>query len=198
MPTIGLTGNFGMGKTSVLALFKKSGAYTFNIDKFVHEILNKPETIKKIARALGKNVLKKRRTRVSINKIRTAKIVFDNTGKRKALEAIIHPQVLKIMKTTESGILKRDPAALIVFEVPLLFEAGYEKYFDKTIVVYCNKDTAIDRLVKKGFSKDEALKRIRAQLPITKKKKLADFVINNNYDLSDTESRVSRIFHKLK
>ena len=198
MPTIGLTGNFGMGKTAVLQLFNKSGAYTFNIDKFVHEILKRPGTIRKIAKALGKDVLTKKTTTISINKARVAKIIFDDAGKRKALEQIIHPQVLKIIKTTESGILKRDPFALIIFEVPLLFEAGYKKHFDKTIVVYCNKDTAINRLVKKGFSKDEAQKRLHAQLPITRKKKLADFAINNNYDISGTEKQVERILYKLK
>lgn len=198
MPTIGLTGNFGMGKTAVLHLFRKSGAYTFDIDKFVHEILKKPETIRIIAQALGKDVLTKKITKISINKTRVAKIIFDDAGKRKVLEQIVHPQVLKIMKTTESGILKRDHSALIVFEVPLLFEAGYEKHFDKTIVVYCNKDTAINRVIKKGFSKDEAHKRLRAQMPITRKKKLADFLINNNYDISGTEKRVKRILYKLK
>jgi len=198
MPTIGLTGNFGMGKTAVLHLFRKLGAYTFNIDKYVHEILKKPDTVRIIVQALGKDVLTKKTTKISINKTRVAKIIFDDAGKRKALEQIVHPQVLKIIKTTESGILKRDPFALIIFEVPLLFEAGYAKHFDKTIVVYCNKNTAINRLVKKGFSKDEAQKRLRAQLPITKKKKLADFAINNNYDISGTEKQVERILYKLK
>jgi dephospho-CoA kinase len=198
MTTIGLTGNFGMGKTAVLRLFRKSGAYAFNIDKFVHEILRRPEIVRKIAHTLGKDVLTKNITKISINKSRVAEIIFDDAGKRKALEQIVHPQVMKIVKTTESGILKRDPSALIVFEVPLLFEAGYEKHFDKTIVVYCNKNTAINRLVKKGFSKDEAQKRLRAQLPITRKKKLADFVVNNNYDMSGTEKQVKRILYKLE
>ncbi|MBI5099622.1 MAG: dephospho-CoA kinase [Nitrospirae bacterium] len=198
MPTIGLTGNFGMGKTTVLALFRKSGAYTFNIDKFVKEILQEPETIKKIAHSLGKNVLIKSPTKLSINKARVAKIIFNDSDKRKTLEKIIHPQVLKIIKATRSEILKKNPSALIIFEIPLLFEAGYEKYFDKIIVVCCNMNNAISRLVKKGFSLDEAYKRLRAQMPITKKKKLADFVITNNYDIENTGKQVRRIFENLK
>jgi len=197
MPTIGLTGNFGMGKTTVLALFRKSGAYTFNIDKFVHDILLEPETIKKISYALGEDILIKN-TKLSINKARVARLIFNDSDKRKTLEKIIHPQVLKIIKATRSEILKKNPSALIIFEIPLLFEAGYEKYFDKTIVIYCNRNTAISRLVKKGFSLDEAYKRLRAQMPITKKKKLADFVITNNYDIENTEKQVRRIFEKLK
>jgi dephospho-CoA kinase len=197
MPTIGLTGNFGMGKTSVLSLFKKSGAYTFNIDEFVHQILNRPETIRKIARALGDNILI-RGPKLSINKTRVAKLIFNDSEKRKAVEKIIHPQVLKFVKSTRSRILKIDPSALIIFEIPLLFEAGYENFFDKTVVVYCNKKTAIDRLIAKGFSRDEILKRMRAQMPITKKKKLADFVINNNGDISNTERQVRNVFKKLQ
>jgi dephospho-CoA kinase len=197
MPTIGLTGNFGMGKTSVLSLLKKSGADTFNIDKFVHQILNRPETIRKIARALGDDILI-RSPKLSINKTRVAKLIFNDSEKRKAVEKIIHPQVLKFVKSTRSRILKKDPSALIIFEIPLLFEAGYENFFDKTVVVYCNINTAIDRLIAKGFSKDEILKRIHTQMPITKKKKLADFVINNNGDISNTERQIRRFLHKQK
>jgi len=197
MPTIGLTGNFGMGKTTVLALFRKSGAFTFNIDKFVHDILKEPQMIKKISYALGEDILIKN-TKLSINKARVAKIIFNDVDKRKLLEKIIHPRVLKIIKATRSEILKKNPSALIIFEIPLLFEAGYEKYFDKTLVVYCNRKTAMNRLVKKGFSKDEALKRLRVQMPITRKKKLADFVITNNYDIENTEKQVRRILEKIK
>jgi dephospho-CoA kinase len=197
MPTIGLTGNFGMGKTTVLSLFKKSGAYTFNIDEFVHQILNRPEIIRKIARALGADILT-RSPKLSINKARVAKLIFNDSEKRKALEKIIHPQVLRIIKATRSKILKEHHYALIIFEVPLLFEAGYENFFDKTVVVYSSKSKAINRLVAKGFSKDEILKRTRAQMPITKKKELADFVIDNNYDISDTEKQVRNVFKKLQ
>jgi len=195
MPTIGLTGNFGMGKTTVLSLFKKSGAYTFNIDKFVHEILNRPEIIKKIARKLGNDILASG-ARLSINKRLVAQLVFNDAEKRKALEKIIHPQVLKIIKSTRSKILKKHRTALLVFEVPLLYEAGYKNFFDRIVVVYSSKKMAISRLVAKGFSKDEILKRMRAQMPITTKKKLADFVINNNYNISDTARQVKRILHK--
>lgn len=186
-----------MGKTTVLSLFKKSGAYTFNIDEFVHQILNRPETIRKISRALGDDILI-RAPKLSINKTRVAKLIFNDPAKRKAVEKIIHPQVLKIIKAARSNILKKSPSALIIFEVPLLFEAGYEKFFDKTVVVYCNKNNAINRLIEKGFSKDEILRRMRAQMPITKKKELADFAINNNYDINDTEKQIKRILHKQK
>ncbi len=197
MPTIGITGNFGMGKTTVLTMFRVLGAYTFNIDAFVHEILKKPQTIKKIARALGEEVLIKRSKKTSISKTRVADIIFSDPEKRKAVEGIIHPQVLKIMRTSALRISKGDPSAVIVFEVPLLFEAGYENYFDQTIVVRCKRGVAMRRLISKGFTEADASRRLHAQIPITKKVKRADFVIDNSFDMLRTKKQAKRIFERI-
>ncbi len=197
MPIIGLTGNFGMGKSTVLKLFNRLGALTYNVDDFVHHILADPKTIKRIVRALGSGVLFKTSKDIALDKKRIADIIFDDPLKRKAVEKIIHPEVLKEIKAVGSKILRKDPAALIIFEVPLLFEAGYEYFFNQTIVVYCKRDTAIDRLVKKGFSRDNAVKRMRSQMPITEKKKLADILINNNDGIKRTGARVKKVFDRL-
>ncbi|GBE41590.1 MAG TPA: dephospho-CoA kinase [Nitrospirae bacterium] len=194
MPTIGLTGNFGMGKSAVLKMFGKMGAFTYDIDSFVHSILKRPAIIKSIVNALGKSVISKR----SLNKKRMAGLIFNDPEKRRALEKIIHPEVLKLLKQAEAKILKKDPKAIIVFEVPLLFEAGYEKHFDKTVVVYTNRKNAIKRLVRKGISKNESFSRMRAQMPISIKLKRSDYSINNNYSLKRTEKRVKRILFDLK
>ncbi len=197
MPVVALTGNFGTGKTTVLQQFSNLGAYTFNIDKFVHDILRRPEVIQQISELLGSSVLKKSPTGNTLDKKRVADIIFNDPDKRKAAEGIIHPEVLKTVKQTESDILKKDPTALLVFEVPLLFEAGYDKFFDTTIVVYCKRETAINRLEKKGFSRDEALRRIRVQMPLTRKKKLADYIIDNNDGIQTTEKKVRKILRKI-
>ncbi len=186
-----------MGKSTVLHLFNELGAFTYDVDDFVHNILENPETIERIAKALGRNVLAGSPGNISINKKRAADIIFNDPRKRSAVEKIIHPEVLKKIKLIESGMLHKAPPALIMFEVPLLFEAGYEKVFDRIIVVYCNRDTAIKRLAGKGFSRDEAMKRIRAQMPVSAKKKLADFVINNNDDPEKTRLQVMEIYDKL-
>lgn len=197
MPKIGLTGNFGMGKTTVLEMFNNMGAYTVNIDDLVHDILKKQSVVKKIVQTCGDDILTNNSKKLSINKKRMAQAIFDNTEKRKAVEQIIHPEVLNSMGKIEAKLVRKDPLSIIVFEVPLLFEAGYKKHFDKTIVVYTKQNTAIRRLIKKGFSKDEALKRLKAQMPITKKKKMSDFSIDNDGDLGITEKKVNRIFNKI-
>jgi dephospho-CoA kinase len=198
MPTIALTGNFGMGKTAVLHVFSRLGACTVNIDDLVHTILDKPATVKKISRLLGSGVLSKRAGALSINKKRTAAIIFNDSEKREALEQVIHPLVLKEIKRINASIARQKPDAVIVFEVPLLFEAGYERYFDRTITVHATRKTALRRLSRKGFSKDESLKRIKAQMPISKKKRMADFSIDNNDSIEKTENRVKRVFRRIQ
>jgi dephospho-CoA kinase len=197
MPTIGLTGNFGMGKSTVLGFFNTCGAYTYSADDIVHTILEKQAIIKKIADVLGKDVVLSGSGKGPLNKTRVANIIFEDTQKRYAVEKIIHPEVLKVMKRTISDISHENPEAAIIFEVPLLFESGYDTYFNKTIVVYCNRDIAIKRLARKGFSKDDVIKRTGAQMAITKKKKLADYVINNNDTIEKTKMRVKSIYDKL-
>ena len=196
MISVGLTGNFGMGKTTVLKLFGKLGAFTFNIDSFVHEILEMPETVAMIVGVLGKDVLKGPKKN-SLDKKRVADIIFSSHKKRKAVEDIIHPPVFRKIEETESQILKENRSAIVVFEVPLLFESTFENNFDRVIVVYCNRSSAVSRLIKKGFSENEIKKRIRAQIPITRKKKLADFVINNSKSIRETNVQVKRIFGEL-
>jgi dephospho-CoA kinase len=197
MPTIALTGNFGMGKSTVLRLFGKLGAYTFDVDDFVHEILKKPDIIKKTAQILGKEVVTRKGSNISINKKRTADIIFHDHLKRKAFEKVIHEEVLKKIKDIKAKILRKKPSAVIIFEIPLLFEAGYRRYFDKVIVVHSTRDIAIRRLMKKNISRDEALRRMRVQMPISRKKKLADFLIDNNNDIQTTKKRVEKLMKKI-
>ncbi len=197
MPFIGLTGGLGTGKTTVLKLFKNSGVYTIDADKLVHQILKKPSTIKKLAAIIGKGILIERAAKTFINKKRMADIIFNDSQKRRAVEKIIHPEVIKTAKDIKTKILAKKSNAIIVFEVPLLLEAGYEKIFDKIIVVYCSKEIAVNRVLRHGLSRKQALQRMRAQLPISRKKAAADFLINNNLSISNTKSQVKEIFKKI-
>lgn len=198
MSFIGLTGNLGMGKTTVLSFFQKLGAHTINADRIVQRILKEPLKIKKLVALLGRDILSGKSSKKIISKRNMADIIFNNPQKRKSAEKIIHPEVMRIAKDLKRKILKKDPGALIVFEVPLLFEAGYKNIFDKTIVVYCNKTKAVERLKKQGRSKEYITKRMQIQAPVSEKKKLADFLINNNTTPGDTRVQVKIIYNTLK
>lgn len=185
-----------MGKSTVLRLFGKFGAETVDSDEIVHSLLQRHETIKKITSILGESVLKKRGKAISLDKKSVADIIFNEPEKRISIERIIHPQVMKEIKTLMKVKLSKNPSVTIIFEIPLLFEAGYEKNFDKVIVVFCRRDIAIKRLLKKGFSKEDALKRMRAQMPVARKKTSADFVIDNNNSIKKTEAQVKQFINE--
>ena len=186
-----------MGKTTVLRAFKSLGARTISADDIVHKILKNPQIRKKLVSVLGSDILIKKTPAAAIDKKRMADVIFNNLEKRRAAEKIIHPYVLKSAKDIKRKILTRDRNAIIVFEVPLLFEAGLAGLFDKIIVVYCSKKTALNRAQNMGLSKEQALKRMRAQMPISKKKTRADFLINNSSKISNLKPRIAGILKKL-
>ena len=197
MPFIGLTGNLGTGKTTVLKFFRKSGAYTIDADRLVDGILKNPQIIKKLSHLLGRNILTKKNSNISINKKRMADIIFNDPRKRRNAEKTIHPEVIKLAKNMKTKILAKEHDAVIVFEVPLLFEAGYENIFDNIIIVYCSKAKATERLIKRGLSREQILKRMQVQLPASQKKTAADFLINNSSAIEDLKPQVQKILKKL-
>jgi len=195
MAYIALTGGFGAGKTTVLCMFKKLGASIIDVDKVVHKILKRQDTIKQITALLGEDVIKRSSRGVSLDKRRIADKIFDDPQKRRSIERIIHPLVLEEIKRISSERKRRRP--LTIFEIPLLFEAGFERHFDYTIAVYCDRKTVIKRLLKKGFTESEALKRIRAQWPVERKVLLADFVIDNSNGMRKTEKQTRKIYNEI-
>ena len=189
---VGLTGNYGMGKSFVLSVFKELGAIVLDSDEIVSHLLEDKQVILKIRKILGDRVVKQDNT---LDKAKIAKIIFDNNMLREKLEVLLHPMVFdKIQKNLKKLSGKNK---LIIVEVPLLFEGGYQGRFERTITVFTTQKTAIERLMRAGVSRGNALKRLKAQLPIQIKKKNADFLIDNNGPNKKTRRQVECIYHKL-
>ncbi len=187
---IGLTGNFGSGKSSVLGIFKRSGAITVSSDKIVHRLLDDPEIKEAMVSALG-NVLDDEGV---IDKRKVSTIIFNDQNKKKSLESILHPRVMDEIRTLGNKH-KND---IVIAEIPLLFEGGYDKDMDKTITVFTKKELAYKRLKKACFTESDIISRLSNQMPDSAKKKLSDFVIDNSQDLKKTEEAVKKIFKELQ
>ena len=189
---LGITGSFGSGKTTVARIFQSFGAKIIDADRIAHRVIKPGRPIyKKIINIFGKDVLNKNRT---INRHRLAKIVFNNKNLLKRLNKIIHPQVIRIIKTK----IKTTRAKVIVLDAPLLIEARLKNLVDKLIVVKIDRAKQIERLIKKtSLSKKDTLKRIRHQMPLADKVRLADFVIDNSGSIGRTKKQVERFFQKL-
>ena len=158
---VGLTGSMLSGKSTALTYFKQGGAGTISCDEIVRLLYTYPAVLKKIKAALG-----------TTDKKEMAAQVFKNAAKRKALEQILHPLILKEVRARVRAC-KRN---LIVVEVPLLFEAGWEKYTDLNICVLADPNTLPARIQGRKRSRAEYMRRIRYQLSDMQKAARADVV----------------------
>ncbi len=192
MLLVALTGNYGMGKSAVLRMFGKLGAHTIDADEVVGSILEERKVLDKIRDTLGAEVFG---PQGGLDKNKVADVIFKDAALRASLENLLHPLVFDGIGAV---IAQREGEyAVTVVEIPLLFERGYEKKFDRTITVFTDEATALARLEKKGIERPEAMRRLRAQLPIRDKIGKSDFVIDNNGAPEDVSSVVKRIYEKL-
>lgn len=189
---LGLTGSFGSGKTTVAKILKSLGAEIIDADKLARGcIVPKSAAYKKIIRVFGQSVLK---GGGSIDRGKLADIVFGNFECLLKLNSIIHPEVIRIIKNRINSF----KSGLIVLDAPLLIEAGLKGLVDKLIVVNISRDEQVKRIKKRmSLSEQDIHKRIRAQISLSRKIRLADFVIDNNGGREETRRQAKRIWKSL-
>jgi len=195
VPIVALTGNYGMGKTTVLGMFKELGADTLKTDEVVDALLKDALVLQAIREEFGDEVFS---GDGDLNREKLSSIVFRDSCKRDILERIIHPLVFEKMgEFLKEWADKATGKDVVIIEIPLLFEKGYTKRFSKNIVVYTDEETALTRLQESGIIRDNAMMRLNAQMPIKEKVKRADFVIDNSGSLEHTRMQVRETYHKL-
>jgi len=194
---IGLTGGIASGKSVVLREFRRLGARTLDCDIIARDAV-KPgrPALRQIYRKFGKSVFKKGgSSSASLDRKALGKIVFASAQKRKELEKIVHPQVVRVLKkkisTLRSGIM--------VIDIPLLFEVHLEKLVDYTLVVWAPRKIQFSRLLaRNSMGRKEALNRLASQWPLSKKRKLADFTLNNSGSRKGLKLRVKKLMKRFR
>ena len=185
MLILGITGIFGSGKSFVTSIFRKLGVVTISADEIVHTLLKSKNSslIFQVKEKFG-----------TTNRKKLAEIVFSNPQKRKQLEEIIHPEVIARIK---KKVAQMD-FLLVAVELPLLYEAGVRELVNKVLVVSAEKDIIFKRMLSAGkFRKEDILKRLESQIPLRKKEKKADFVLNNNGGKEETKKQVEKIYREI-
>jgi dephospho-CoA kinase len=193
MILIGLTGGVATGKSTVAKLFERCGAIVIDADKLAREVVqpDKPAW-REIVRRFGTSVLNGDKT---INRQTLGQIVFQNRTKLRQLERIIHPRVAREQARLTRQAARNDPHSVVIYDVPLLFEAGIDKRVDKTVVVTADLKTQIERLKKRnGLTRAEALRRIRNQMPLSLKRHRADYVLDGTKQPRRLASDVNQLF----
>ncbi|PIQ88862.1 MAG: dephospho-CoA kinase [Candidatus Omnitrophica bacterium CG11_big_fil_rev_8_21_14_0_20_42_13] len=193
---VGITGSLAGGKTTVAGIFKKNGAGVIDADKIAHSLLVKGSPVyKKTVLKFGPIILNRDK---SINKPGLADAVFGSKRRLSSYLKIIHPE---IKKTIRQKIRQKRKAGgrykIIVLDAPLLIEAGMLSDIDKLIVVRINKANQLKRIKAKFGRNEDILKRLKFQIPLSQKSKLADYIIDNNNPLKETEKQVKKIWEDL-
>lgn len=193
MKIIGITGGFGTGKTFVASILRSLGAKVIDADTIAHEAIRKGErAYSRVVRLFGSSVIGRDD---EIDRRKLADIVFADNAKLKALNRIIHPEVIRHIKR-EIG--RKGKEGIIVIDAPLLVEAGLAGIVDILVVVICSRDKQITRCRKKfRIKKEDVSKRIKRQISLKKKIRMADFVIKNQGARSETRRQVKEMWEGL-
>jgi len=193
MLNIGFTGGIACGKTTVAAMLVEKGAYLIDFDALAHEV-EAPDrpAWRGIVSAFGEGVLNADRT---IDRLKLGAIVFEDKAKLQTLNGIVHPAVFDEWRQRMDAIVRDDPRAIILSDVPLLFEVGMAPLFDLVALVYITPAEQVERLMKRnGFTLEEARARLASQMSIDEKVRLADVVIHNRGTVEETRQGIASVW----
>ncbi|MBS0170278.1 MAG: dephospho-CoA kinase [Nitrospira sp.] len=196
MILVGLTGGVATGKSTVAHMFARCGAVVIDADALAHEVMEpgKPAW-RAIVKTFGKAVVNPDRT---LNRQVLGAIAFRNPKQLRRLERIIHPRVAREQARLTRLAVRKDPKAVIIYDVPLLFEAGIDTRVEKILVVTADRDTQIARLKQRnGLTRADAIRRIRSQMPIKQKAAAADYLLDGTAPRSRLFAQVRRLYHEL-
>ena len=197
MLKVGLTGSIAVGKSYVLGIFSELGCFVLDADKTSREVVEPGSTgLAEIVEHFGSDILSSDGT---LDRGKLAAIVFDDDSKRELLNSIVHPRVFEAQNSWLAEVEKKNPKGIAIVDAALMIESGGYKRFDKLIVIWCQPDVQLSRLLSRGgLSEDEARKRITAQMPQDEKKKYADFLIDTSKGYEDTRRQTAEVFHELE
>ena len=194
---VGLTGGIGTGKSMVSRLFRDLGCLIIDADLLAREVVEPGQpAYDTIVAEFGREILE---PDGQINRKKLGALVFGDEAKRKRLEELTHPEI----RARQAGILETLAAdgfdGIVIFDAALLVETGRAKNMDRLVVVTTDEATQIRRLMlRDDISSEEAARRIRSQMALSEKVKLAHYVIDNSGSPEATLRQVKEVHRKLQ
>ena len=181
---IGVTGGIGSGKSTVVEFFKEWGASVVEVDKLGWKILESKQ--KEVVEEFGTEIL----TDGKIDRKRLGRLVFASPDNVCKFNSIVHPPLITKLKYCLTHHLSSN---LLIVDCALIYEWKIENWFDKIILVTSSYENKMQRLLKSGYTKEEASNRIHAQLP--DEVKIADWVIENNNSLQTLREKAKAVWN---
>ncbi|HEX8889963.1 MAG TPA: dephospho-CoA kinase [Pyrinomonadaceae bacterium] len=197
MLRVGLTGSIGVGKSFVSSLFAELGCRVLDADMTAREVVAAGTPgLKAIVEAFGSEILQADGT---LDRSRLGAIVFKDEKKRLLLNSILHPFIIAAQDEQLRAWEAEDPGGIAIIDAALMIESGGYKRFDKLIVVHCSPKVQVERLMARNqLSREEAERRISAQMPQSEKMRYADFLIDTSKGFDDTRRQTMEVFRKLR
>ena len=186
---IAISGTMASGKSTVLSYLNQLGYPTINCDIINAQLQRVNEKgYLKIVESFGQDILNDNK---EINRKKLASIIFNDIEKKKILESIMHPLILE--KIYEI----RDQHSFVFIEVPLLYELGWEKYFDEDWLITCDESLCIERCIQnRNMTKEEVQARLNHQMSKESKMKKAKIVIENNGNIQELQKKIDLLLER--
>jgi len=197
MKVMGITGNIASGKSTVARMFEALGARIIDADEIARIVVEPGAPAwEEIVSEFGRDILE---PDGAINRKRLADIVFGDEAKRKRLNDITHPRIRERI----SELLReyeKEGAPVVMVEATLIVErGGLKNLIDGLIVVTADEETQIERLIRdKGYKREEAVSRLRAQMPAREKMTHGDYIIDNSESLDNTRVQVKAVWEAIR
>lgn len=196
MLKVGLTGGIATGKSFVLSVLGNLGCEVIDADAIAHRVIEPGQpAYDEIVDHFGRGLLT---AEGLIDRARLGAIVFADRGQREKLNSIVHPRVYQAQAGWFAEVEKRNPRAIAVVDAALMIETGSYQRFDKLVVVYCEPELQLERLMQRNkLTREQALVRISTQMTTADKLKYADYMINTSNGFEDTRGQTESLVEEL-
>ena len=197
MLKIGLTGGIATGKSFVLSVLSELGCEVMDADQTAREVVEPGQpAFEEIFAHFGSEVVG---ADGRLDRPKLGAIVFNDPAQREKLNSIVHPKVFEAQARWMAEVEARNPQAVVIIDAALMIETGSYRRFDKVVVVYCEPELQLQRLMaRNNMTQEEATARISSQMPSAEKLKFADFSINTSQGFEDTRRQVVSLYEQLR
>ena len=197
MLRVGLTGSIAVGKSFVTGVLAELGCHVLDADQAAREVVTPGSAgLSAVVGAFGEGVLQKDGT---LDRKQLGSLIFADQSKRQLLNSLLHPYIIALQDEQLGEWEALDPEGIAVVDAALMIESGGFKRFDKLIVVHCRPEVQLKRLMARdSLTREEAQKRIDAQMPQEEKQKLADYLIDTSEDFDSARKRTVEVYEELR
>lgn len=197
MLKVGLTGGIASGKSAVARIFGDIGARVIDADVVARDLVRPGyPLLARIAADFGQEVLL---PDGQLDRARLARVIFADAGKRRALEAVLHPPIMREIEMLAAAFGRAERDAIVVVEAALIVEIGRAGDFDRLVAVWATPEQQLQRMMARdGLEREEAERRLAAQMPLEEKCRVAHLVVDNSGTPEDCRTDALRVFAELR